>query len=79
MSRYQKLFDRLQAGDQIMIDGGTGTEVERRGVPQLENAWNGGGTLSHPDIVRQIHEDYLGHGAEIIISNTLFFQTYNFL
>lgn len=53
-----------------MIDGGTGTEVERRGVPQLENAWNGGGSLSHPDIVRSIHEDYLRHGAEIIISNT---------
>ena len=53
-----------------MIDGGTGTEVERRGVPQLENAWNSGGTLSHSDIVRSIHEDYIFHGAEIVISNT---------
>lgn len=53
-----------------MIDGGTGTEVERRGVPQLENAWNGGGALSHPDIVREIHEDYIRHGSEIVISNT---------
>ena len=48
-----------------MIDGGT--EVGRSGVPQLENAWNGGGKLSHPDIVRWIHEDYISHGAEIVI------------
>lgn len=70
MSPYENLINRLQSGAQVMIDGGTGTEVERRGVPQLENAWNGGGTLSHPDIVRGIHEDYIRHGAEIVISNT---------
>lgn len=70
MSRYGSLIDRLRSGEHIMIDGGTGTEVERRGVPQLENAWNGGGALSHPEIVRAIHEDYIRHGAEIIISNT---------
>ncbi|MEM9319745.1 MAG: homocysteine S-methyltransferase family protein [Pseudomonadota bacterium] len=70
MSRYENLMKRLADGAQIIIDGGTGTEVERRGVPQLENAWNGGAALSHPDIVRTIHEDYIRHGAEIVISNT---------
>ena len=70
MSRYEELLNRLRNGAQVMIDGGTGTEVERRGVPQLDNAWNGGGALSHPDIVRGIHEDYIRHGAEIVISNT---------
>ena len=70
LTRYEKLLLRIRSGERIMIDGGTGTEVERRGVPQLENAWNGGGALSHPDIVRGIHEDYIRHGAEIIISNT---------
>lgn len=70
MSLYKNLLKRLHSGEQILIDGGTGTEVERRGVPQLENAWNGGGALSHPDVVRGIHKDYLRHGAEIIISNT---------
>ena len=53
-----------------MIDGATGTECEVRGVPQLEHAWNGGAALSHPDIVRGIHEDYIGLGAQIIITNT---------
>lgn len=69
-AKYENLLRRMQAGEKIMIDGGTGTEVERRGVPQLQNAWNSGGSLSHPDIVRSIHEDYIRNGAEIIISNT---------
>ena len=70
MSRYSELMQRIQAGECILIDGATGTEMERRGVPQLDNAWNGGGALSHPEILRAVHEDYLRLGAEIIISNT---------
>ena len=70
MNRYGNLLNRLRAGECILIDGATGTEIERRGVPQLENAWNGGGALSHPDTLRQVHEDYISHNAEIVISNT---------
>lgn len=70
MNRYDALMQRIDAGECILIDGATGTEIERRGVPQLENAWNGGGALSHPEILRAVHEDYLRLGAEIIISNT---------
>jgi S-methylmethionine-dependent homocysteine/selenocysteine methylase len=60
----------LQNGDRILIDGATGTEIERRGVPMVDNAWNGGGALTHPEIVRQVHEDYIRYGAQIVISNT---------
>ena len=70
MSRYERMMARIRSGDCILIDGATGTETQRRGVPQLENAWNGGGPLSHPDIVRQVHVDYLEAGAEIIISDS---------
>ena len=70
MNRYDKLMARIEGGEQIVIDGATGTEIERRGVPQLQDAWNGGGALSHPDILRQVHEDYILAGAQIIISNT---------
>ena len=70
MNRYDSLMSRIGAGEKILIDGATGTEIEKRGVPQLENAWNGGGARSHPDILRQVHVDYLKAGAEIVISNT---------
>ncbi|MGI9464701.1 MAG: homocysteine S-methyltransferase family protein [Aestuariivirgaceae bacterium] len=70
MNRYDKVMHRIRGGGRILIDGATGTEIERRGVPQLDNAWNGGGALSHPDILRKVHEDYIRQGAEIVISNT---------
>ena len=70
MSRYSTLMNRIEAGEQVFIDGATGTEIERRGVPQLKNAWNGGGALSHPEILRGVHEDYIRAGADIVTSNT---------
>ena len=60
----------MQLGKCIMIDGATGTELERRGVPQIPNAWNGGGALSHPEILQEIHKEYIELGAKIIITNT---------
>jgi homocysteine S-methyltransferase len=70
MNRYHALIQRIHNGDRILIDGATGTEIERRSVPMLDNAWNGGGAMTHPDIVRQVHEDYIRCGAQIVISNT---------
>ena len=70
MNRHEEFLSRLLKGEKILIDGGTGTEVERRGVPQLKNAWNAGGALTHPDIIKGIHLDFIKEGAEIIISNT---------
>lgn len=70
MNQYLVLMQRLHNGDRILIDGATGTEIERRGVPMVDNAWNGGGAMTHPDIVRQVHEDYIRCGAQVVISNT---------
>lgn len=69
-TRYEKLIDRVRAGEHVMIDGGTGSEMERRGTPRLDNAWTGGAALSDPEIVREVHLDYIESGANLIISNT---------
>ncbi len=68
--RYQKLIREMYEGKCIMIDGATATELERRGVPQLKNAWNGGGALSHPNTLKEIHKEYVALGARVIITNT---------
>jgi len=68
--RYQAVWDRVRAGERILIDGATGTECERHGVPQVVNIWNSGAALSHPHIVQTIHEEYIDCGAQIIITNT---------
>ena len=46
MTRYLDAIKTMRAGKCMLIDGATATELERRGVPQLKNAWNGGGALS---------------------------------
>ena len=61
---------KLAAGGVIVIDGAMGTELQARGVPMHERAWSGVAQLSHPEVVRAIHADYIEAGAEVVITNT---------
>ena len=67
---YARIAEKLAAGAIIVLDGGTGTEIERRGAPMSEESWCAAATLSHGNIVRAVHEDYIRAGAEIIAANT---------
>ena len=53
-----------------IIDGGTGTELERLGVPMSSSAWSGEAVLSHPQVLRDVHQSFLDAGADLIIANT---------
>ncbi len=64
------LHARIRAGATVLLDGGTGTELERRGVPMNEKGWCGDAIFGHADVLRAIHEDYIRAGAEVIITNT---------
>jgi len=65
------LQDRIAgAGAAVVLDGGMGTELEKSGVPMDGKVWSGRAVLSHPDAVRQTHEDFINAGAEVIIANT---------
>ncbi len=65
-----QLSERLAESSPIVLDGATGTELQRCGVPMDGAAWCGLAVASHPDIVRQVHLDYIRAGAEVIIANT---------
>ena len=54
----------------IIIDGGMGTELEKSGVPMDGKVWSARAMLSHPEMVRGVHERYIQAGAEAIITNT---------
>lgn len=62
--------ERLADGPPILIDGGTGTELERFGATMHNVVWSGRAALTDPDILRQVHRAYIDAGAEIIIANT---------
>ena len=65
-----ELSSRLAAGETILIDGATGTELELLAVPTVENAWCALASLVSPDAVLDVHRRNLEAGAELIIANT---------
>ena len=64
------LGQRLANGERILIDGGTGSEAERQGAEMVTGAWSGAVAMTHPDIVRSVHEQFINAGAEVIFANT---------
>lgn len=61
---------RIESGDVIVLDGATGTELEKRSVPMDGAAWCAAALVTHPETVREVHEDYIRAGADVIITNT---------
>ncbi len=64
-----QIRDRLTQGV-VILDGATGTELERRGAFTATPHWSAAALRSAPDIVRAIHEDYVRSGADIVVANT---------
>jgi S-methylmethionine-dependent homocysteine/selenocysteine methylase len=54
----------------IILDGGTGTLVQALGAPMDGDTWCADANLTHPEIVREAHRQYLTAGAEVLIANT---------
>ncbi len=64
------ITERLRQERVILLDGGVSTEIQRRGAAMDANVWAGLTTKTHPEVVRQVHEDYIRAGAEVITANT---------
>ncbi len=62
---YRPVEERLNRGDRVLLDGGVGTEIYRRGV-----YWRSNGIERNPEVVRQVHADYIAAGADVITTNT---------
>jgi len=54
----------------ILLDGGMGRELRVRGVDVTTAIWAAKGLITAPDTVRQIHQDYIAAGADVITANT---------
>ena len=67
---YDRLKRRLDAGEVVILDGATGTELQRRGVSMDPAAWCGPATLHSDALLTEIHADYIAAGAEVITANT---------
>ena len=67
---YASIKRRLDVGDIVILDGATGTELQRRGVSMDPAAWCGPSTLGNDDLLADIHADYIRVGADVITANT---------
>lgn len=54
----------------VVLDGGLGTELERRGFDVSSSLWSAKALVENPQIIYDVHYDYLKAGSEIIISST---------
>jgi S-methylmethionine-dependent homocysteine/selenocysteine methylase len=54
----------------ILLDGALGTELEKRGASLPLPSWTTRALLDTPDLVRQVHQDYVEAGAQVITAAT---------
>lgn len=62
--------DMLASGRKLVLDGGTGSELRRRGVRLSDICWSAAANLDHADLLEAIHGDYIRAGADIVTANT---------
>ena len=70
MGNISFLFEKISKGQTILLDGATGTELEKRGVPMHGKAWTAEAVLSSPEAVVAVHKDYIEAGADILTVNS---------
>ena len=71
-----KILSKLTKGESLILDGGTGSELHRRGInvskgirdSGLIGSWSATALIDAPDIVQQVHEDYLS-GMELALDS----------
>lgn len=68
MTTLQNLFDPDRSP--ILLDGATGTELERRGFALNRSGWSARAIDEAPELLESIHRDYVDAGAHIITANT---------
>lgn len=53
----------------MILDGGVGRELARRGAPFKQPEWSALALWQAPDIVAEVHADFIAAGAEVITTN----------
>lgn len=61
-------LDRLQAGEILVVDGATGTNLQSRGLQPGESPddW----VFDQPEEILRLHDDFIEAGADIILTDT---------
>lgn len=72
------ILSQLAAGQRLLLDGGIGSELQRRGLNLAKGVrseyetgpWSATAMGDAPEVVRAVHEDYLRVGVDIVTTNS---------
>ncbi|KAH7683455.1 homocysteine S-methyltransferase protein [Dioscorea alata] len=67
-STVEELIER--AGGCLVIDGGLATQLEAFGADIVDPLWSARCLISDPDLIKQVHLQYLEAGADILITSS---------
>lgn len=67
---YQDLMTRLAIGELVILDGAIGTEIKQRSGDSGHGDLAVTRMVESPDLIREIHVDYIRAGADVITANT---------
>ena len=67
---YEFIESKLNSRSIIILDGATGTDIQRHGVPMHSETWCAQANRTHPDVVKLVHESYINAGSIVITANT---------
>jgi homocysteine S-methyltransferase len=62
--------EALARGGALVLDGGTGSELRRRGMPLDPVVWSALAPITHYELLRAIHADYIAAGADVVTTST---------
>jgi S-methylmethionine-dependent homocysteine/selenocysteine methylase len=54
----------------ILLDGGMGRELRFRGVDVMTSIWSAKALIDAPQVIREVHSDFISAGADIITINS---------
>ena len=61
-SRYSKIKEKLNQKEIVILDGGVGTELQKRGI-EMDESWCGTASRN-TEILKEVHLDYIKAGAK---------------
>ena len=60
----------MTQGTTVILDGGMGRELQRRGAPFRQPEWSALALSEAPEAVSDVHAAYIESGAQVITSNS---------
>ena len=67
---YSNLENKLTSSEVVILDGGMGAELEKFGASIDKDLWSGRCSIDNPEIVREVHQNFVNSGADVITTNT---------